>query len=57
MTPKKYPQKSPAQKIVIFSEIPKNIEIQNLKPPKIGQAYVYIKNQSTPRGSGQTNAN
>ena len=40
------------KKIVIFLKTPKNTEFQNFDPKKISQAYVYIKYQSTPPGSG-----
>ena len=34
MTPQKYPQNLHTQKVFIFLKTPKNIEIQNFKPPK-----------------------
>ena len=45
MTPKKYPstKSSYPQKILIFLKTPKNIEIQNFEPQKMGWAYVCVK--------------
>ena len=43
MTPKKYPQNLHTQKIFIFLKTPKNIEIQNFEPKKMGRAYVCVK--------------
>ena len=43
MTPKKYPQNFKTPKNICFSEIPKNIEIQNFEPKKMDRAYVCMK--------------
>ena len=42
--PKKISTKSSyPKKILIFLKTPKNIEIQNFEPKKMGQAYVCVK--------------
>ena len=38
------------QKILIFLKTPKNIEIKNFEPPKMGCAYVYMKISEYPPG-------
>ena len=43
MTPQKYPQTLHTPNNIYFSEIPKNIEIQNFEPPKRTRAYVSMK--------------
>ena len=44
MTPQKISTKSSyPQKILIFLKTPKNIEIQNFEPKKMGRAYVCVK--------------
>ena len=52
--PKKYPQNLyTPQKILIFLKTPKNIEIQNFEPPKMGRANVCVKiSEYPPWGSG-----
>ena len=48
MTPKKYPQNLHTQKIIIFSENPKNIEFKILNPKKWPEPMDVWKYQSTP---------
>ena len=51
MTPKKYPQNlHTPQKIYIFLNTLKNIEIQNFEPQKIALAYVCVKISEYPLG-------
>ena len=50
--PKKYPQNlHNPKKRFIFLKTPKNIEIQNFEPPKMGKAYVCVKISEYPPGS------
>ena len=56
MTPQKYPQNlHTPQKIFIFLKTPKNIEIQNFEPQKIGRAYVCLKISEYPSQELVTN--
>ena len=48
MTLKKYPQNIHTPKIFIFLIKPKIIEIEDFERPKMVQAYVFMKYQSTP---------
>ena len=49
--PKKISTKSSyPQKIFIFLKTPKNIEIQNFEPQKMGRAYVCVKISEYPPG-------
>ena len=48
--PKKYPQNFHTPKILIFLKTPKNIEIQNCEPKKMGRAYVCVKISEYPPG-------
>ena len=51
--PKKIPTKSSyPKKILIFLKTPKNIEIQNFEPQKIGRAYVCVKISEYPPWGG-----
>ena len=50
MTPKKYPQNLHTPKNIIFLKTPKNIEIQNFEPKKMGRAYVCVKISEYPPG-------
>ena len=43
MTPKNIHKISIPQKIFIFLKTPKNIEIQNFEPQKMGRVYVCVK--------------
>ena len=43
MTPKKYLQNFYTPNNIYFSKNPKNIEIQNFEPKKMGRAYVCMK--------------
>ena len=52
--PKKIPTKSSyPQKIFIFLKTPKNIEIQNFEPKKMGRAYVCVKISEYPPWGGR----
>ena len=46
--PKKSTKYSYPQKIFIFLKTPKNIEIQNFEPQKMGRAYVCVKISESP---------
>ena len=50
--PKISTKSSYPQKIFIFLNTPKNIEIQNFEPPKIARAYVCVKISECPPGGG-----
>ena len=52
MTKKKYPQSLHTPKNILFSENPKNIEIQNFEPPKMTRAYECMKTSEYPPPPG-----